>query len=1304
MQYPSLSGTGLAPIFYIFLSLNRFLRNVAFASVKRVVVWLILSLLPIQAFAQAPTTYPSNFQVPESSRKGYSFQVTWDPLPDGPYYYKVEEVGFATSTFTGNSGIVASGKQGTVEYRIRACKNYNSDCGPYSPSQFVVNYDQPGLVHPVTASTNSTWVGTSVPFSWSAPSHMLPESVYRIEVYAASNTLVDTFTTQSTNFNVPIYHNGILSIRVVACTFGLCGSGSSVAITSLAPALNYPDVVTVASELPINNDYQITWTHRNNVGPYHFVYENEKLIYSERAGLTYSLTRNHSTPGQYNYYTKACATERGNYCSPHSPITSTTLYDIPSAPGSLSVDKSEVAFGQNLTFSWQSPGGIVTLYELYAILTNGHLQFIGNTTDTQLTTSANYAGALKYQIRACNNSGCGNLSDFVPVNVVPLPTAPTNLQIPDVLADQQHAFLNWTAASGHITRYEIFENGNIKGSSQTTKYYTFFQGHRYVDLSVRACNELACGPLSTNKRIFVYSTPGPVNNVTLDEAYLGGTINLTWTAASNEMDSTFYQVDRYLDDTSLGTIRVSDRQYSEISQEPGSYVFYVRACNFELCSAPLGKTLTIKVPLMHYPDVPTVAPHNPVNTDYQITWTSKYSAGSYTRVLENDLEVYFGYWNDTFSITRKHSSPGQYRYTTQTCLSTRRKYCSEESWESITQVYGVANVPTTLASDVATVRKNTSVNFNWAAPENLVPGGYYEVFAETAGVNVNVLTGLNEPNAAYSFAEHGEYQIRVRACQPMNVGCSAYSSPITIIVQPDEPGPVSQLTVPRKENVDQPVSINWQPGEGVITSYKLFANQRIIYSGSATQYSHLFDTPGQYDIYIQACNETGCSDNSDTTILQVYRVAQATDKQVEINEVYGMCHADIVYVADVRCNTTVTLVPTDVDPALAPVTLVSVSAPSGAGSLIQTAQGVLYLPTTTDPATGAVSPHNTFKSGSDSFSYTLKDATGSESTATVQISVNRAPISAPGTIVLPRTDSCNENQVDGQSCFVIANIPGIGDPDGDPYSNLNLSHPVVWHSWVDTAENGVYFMTPNRDFRYEPTACAYGASLPSCNSHLTTGDRFEYRLIDSKGAVSAPATIDVIVIGTPSKATNLQLSSSQVQQNAEILMTWNSAPDGPATTYFNVYIARRADPESPLALNLQANELTLPSDQLGNVTIRITACNDAGCSQSSQISYEVIPDIGLKWSKTEVTVGEEVILSWDTAKVASCEMVTNAEISISLTKRAESYAARFFTPSSNQETSWDCSMPNGQTLPPVSLMIAVDKLSSPRNLKASQTN
>ncbi len=192
----------------------------------------------------------------------------------------------------------------------------------------------------------------------------------------------------------------------------------------------------------------------------------------------------------------------------------------------------------SLLFGWTAPAGIVTGYRVYQ---NGVL--VATTANTSFPATGLVCNTpYSFMVQAYNSAGTSPNSSITWVTTLPcLPGSPTNLVASNVTANG--VSLAWTAATGTVSGYQIFQNGGLLmttigtnmglGTLSCNTTYTF---------TVKAYNATGVSVSSntvTIKTAVCPTLPGAPTNLAASNIGANG-LTLNWTAASGTV--TGYQV------------------------------------------------------------------------------------------------------------------------------------------------------------------------------------------------------------------------------------------------------------------------------------------------------------------------------------------------------------------------------------------------------------------------------------------------------------------------------------------------------------------------------------------------------------------------------------------------------------------------------------------------------------------------------------------------------------------------------------------------------------------------------------------
>jgi YD repeat-containing protein len=208
-------------------------------------------------------------------------------------------------------------------------------------------------------------------------------------------------------------------------------------------------------------------------------------------------------------------------------------------PASISVPSASLS--GSYTISWSAGSGSVTTYELWestsATFASQTRVFSGVATSASISGHGN--GAFYYRVRSCSGSACTSYREGAnPVVVTVPPSAPGGISVPASNTSGNYT-IAWTAASGTLTAYQLYEatnsnftdeGGVYSGAALSTPISKPSGTYFY---RVRACNGLACSaPLAGSNPIVVTIAPGQPASVTVPGGSNDGTYTVSWGAAT----------------------------------------------------------------------------------------------------------------------------------------------------------------------------------------------------------------------------------------------------------------------------------------------------------------------------------------------------------------------------------------------------------------------------------------------------------------------------------------------------------------------------------------------------------------------------------------------------------------------------------------------------------------------------------------------------------------------------------------------------------------------------------------------------
>jgi hypothetical protein len=319
--------------------------------------------------------------------------------------------------------------------------------------------------------------------------------------------------------------------------------------------------------------------------------EAGSVVYSGTA-LSYNLS---ASNGTYYYFVRACnGSECGDYRSNSSDCAVIGSNSAPCMPASVSVPTGSDTGAYSV--NWAVSEAAVSAYQIQE---SRHANFSTinqsySSTSPPLSISGKGDGTYYYRVRACNGSHCSPYASADNgVRVLVLPDAPENLTVPVQVAGSDYS-VRWSAASGTITAYRLYEATNSGFSGETLVYQgtarSYAVSGKTADATyfyrVVACNQEVCSnPTVAANPATVRHAPSVPPSLTVPLANTSGNYTVTWESATG-------RVTRYeLQEASDSAFNHPETLYSgqglnaDISAKiDGSYHYRLRACNDFACS------------------------------------------------------------------------------------------------------------------------------------------------------------------------------------------------------------------------------------------------------------------------------------------------------------------------------------------------------------------------------------------------------------------------------------------------------------------------------------------------------------------------------------------------------------------------------------------------------------------------------------------------------------------------------------------------------------------------------------------------
>jgi Salmonella virulence plasmid 65kDa B protein len=535
-----------------------------------------------------PPGTPGTLVAPASSSTG-SFSLSWGAAAGTVSRYEVFENGVLSQSTLSTSATISGKANGTYAYKVRACNS--SGCGGFTAESSVLVLYPPSAPGAITGPGSSA-TGSYI-LAWGASSG----TVNRYDLYengvrvSSGSPLSATLTGRQ---------NGTYVYKVQGCNSVSCGVFTADYTVTVLLLPGVPGTMTGPTGYS-NGTYSITWgASSGSVGSY-MLFENDVLAYNG-PNLTVSFTG--KPDGTYQYKVRAC---NNSGCSTFTTAISATVLRPPGAPGALSGQATSSTGAYTLT--WTAASGTVDRYDLYENDIKA-----GTTTALSMGLAGRTNGTYRYKVQACNGAGCGPFTaDFLVSVSIPLAAAPGPITGPTSSTTGTYT-LNWTVASGEVSRYDLYENGALAFSGLAlTKAFTGKPDGAYR-YAVQACNSTGCGPFTTDFVVTVLRVPpapAPVAISTTNST--SGTYTISWTKPSGYTVDGYRLEQRYGAGSWIAIDLGPVVSYTDTQGVDGTYSYRVYARNaagMSPATAEVGVTVAINL-TDFAPDAPFVDPSVP---------------------------------------------------------------------------------------------------------------------------------------------------------------------------------------------------------------------------------------------------------------------------------------------------------------------------------------------------------------------------------------------------------------------------------------------------------------------------------------------------------------------------------------------------------------------------------------------------------------------------------------------------------------------------------------------------------------------
>jgi YD repeat-containing protein len=273
------------------------------------------------------------------------------------------------------------------------------------------------------------------------------------------------------------------------------------------------------------------------------------------------------------------------------------------------------------------------------------------------------------------------------------PGVPASITVPASSSSGNYS-ITWTAASGTVTDYQLYEATNAGFSGETLAYSgpaltkaISGKGAGTYYYRVRACNGTNCGGYRTGSNgVVVNLTPGVPASITVPASSSTGDFTISWGTSTGTV--TAYKLYEATNASFTGQTQVysgTGTSKAISGKTNGSYYYRVRACNGSNCSGyrtgPNPTVVTLAVPA-----APSSITGPSMNTtgNYSISWATSSGATRY-ELWENLNGGSFSKVHDAAATSKSFSNKpnGEYQYKAKACNTVG---CSGYSSTKLVQV------------------------------------------------------------------------------------------------------------------------------------------------------------------------------------------------------------------------------------------------------------------------------------------------------------------------------------------------------------------------------------------------------------------------------------------------------------------------------------------------------------------------------------------------------------------------------------------------------------------------------------------
>ncbi|RHW77716.1 hypothetical protein [Colwellia sp. RSH04] len=745
--------------------------------------------------------------------------VTWSESIGASYYELFQGATILTPSQNALSKNITL-TEGTYIFNVRACSAVG--CGNKSnPLNVVIRVPDA----PVISGIDFSDYDGNYTITWNDVNH---ETRYELKKGSDAPTALSANITSESYSNVV---EGIYLYQVRACSAVGCSDYSNTRTVSVLRPLPGPVSIIGNNYSTYNSSVSVSWNTDSDAS-YYKVYKgsSSSVVNSIAKASSQSKTFSSLTAGAHTFKVQAC---NSIGCAPNSNSITVTV----KAPAKPSISGSNYTdYDGSVNISWNNVSH-ETYYELYKGSTK--YQLSANVVSKSFSLPI---GSHAFKVRACSTVGCSAFSSIKTVTVAK-PSSPSISGF-DHTVHGSTVNIAWSNVTGE-SRFEVFKGASKYDVTANTlsKSFNNLSVGTY-SFKVRACSAVGCSGYSNIRTVTVkLPLPGPVSIIGNNYSTYNSSVSVSW---NTDSDASYYKVYKGSSSSVVNSIAKASTQSKTFSSlTAGAHTFKVQACNSTGCAANSNSiTVTVKVPAK-----PSISGSN--YTDYDGTVSIGWNNVSY----ETGYELYKGstkYSLSANTVSKSFSLPvGSHAFKVRACSAVG---CS--AFSSIKTVT-VAKPSTPSISGSNYTDYDGTITLNW---NNVAGETSYKLY-NNASLIANI--GANATSKTLTLSA-GAHNFTLKACNAL--GCSANSNTRRVTVSAPGVTSIGSTTASYRRGLI--LNTRWSSVSGAST-YKLFVNNILVYSGGAVSFSGLLpqipDGP-MFLIEVQACNGSLCGDKASRAV------------------------------------------------------------------------------------------------------------------------------------------------------------------------------------------------------------------------------------------------------------------------------------------------------------------------------------------------------------------------------------------------------------------------------------------------------